>query len=153
MWGWPRVGAWCGGVGVVEGSCCFCDCVVERFLEGLCTAVRYPHPRRGLAVALSGEEKWEKSFSQTLYKFVCSLSEVRMSAAFPDFRAVKPNALSHKMIMTGFGQPLRLAHHIYVCVNISQMQLKASLSLHCITKHGRPFLTEPVVALEVTLSQ
>ena len=24
--------AWCGGVGVVEGNCCFC--VVERFLEG-----------------------------------------------------------------------------------------------------------------------
>ena len=27
-----RVSAWCGGVGVVEGNCCFS--VVERFLEG-----------------------------------------------------------------------------------------------------------------------
>ena len=27
-----RVSAWCGGVGVVEGDCCFS--VVERFLEG-----------------------------------------------------------------------------------------------------------------------
>jgi hypothetical protein len=27
-----RVSAWCGGVGVVEGNCCFG--VVERFLEG-----------------------------------------------------------------------------------------------------------------------
>ena len=27
-----RVGALCGGMGVVEGHCCFC--VVERLLEG-----------------------------------------------------------------------------------------------------------------------
>ena len=31
VWCW-RVSAWCGGVGVVEGYCCFL--VVERFLEG-----------------------------------------------------------------------------------------------------------------------
>ena len=31
VWCW-RVSAWCWGMGVVEGYCCFC--VVERFLEG-----------------------------------------------------------------------------------------------------------------------
>ena len=31
VWCW-RVSAWCGGVGVVEGYCCFV--VVDRFLEG-----------------------------------------------------------------------------------------------------------------------